>query len=112
MSVQCHCGSWDHEPWRHPTTDTRPLTNAGQRLADDYPARYGGALWTDPVSRQLTIEAIREVEQQAADAERARHAALVAAVIRLHDSLSPDETRGVLWRNVEDALYPRGTSDG
>ena len=36
--------------------------------------------------------------------------ALVRAVIRLHDSLSPDETRGVLWRNVEDALYPRGAS--
>jgi len=33
MSVQCVCGSWDHEPWQHP--DRTPTTDAGRRLLED-----------------------------------------------------------------------------
>jgi hypothetical protein len=75
----------------------------------DFPDREGQYAQREELSRAWAI-----VDNQTAEIEELekRHAALVVAVIRLHDSLSPDETRGVLWRNVEDALYPRGTSDG
>ena len=46
-------------------SERRKLTEAGKRLLDDYPARYGGALYLDPVSRQLTIEAIAAIEAEA-----------------------------------------------
>jgi hypothetical protein len=71
MSVQCFCGSWDHEPFRHPTTahDT-----ADRRCSC-------GELLTCPLATPAPLDE-RQAEEIAAGAvltERARHAALVAA---------------------------------
>jgi len=41
MSVQCVCGSWDHEPWQHP--DRTPTTEAGQTLRDHLNTSCPGA---------------------------------------------------------------------
>ena len=60
MSVQCHCGSWDHEPRHHRTTDdTRPLH-------ETHVCRDCGA--------EITLPYVIP------HAERARHAALVALI--------------------------------
>lgn len=80
-----------------------PTTEAGKRLLDDYPARYGGMLYTDPVSRELTIEAIKEIEAEArAGALEALSEALDALADEGYDLSVATPKAWAFWREFGD----------